>query len=90
MPTPSTPQVDSAHSAPPKNFGWTVEYQTPNGDWHLAYAGRHWKTEAGANKALDRYRDDSAEFGWKPAMRVIELVKSYNFVAIARATPTPA
>lgn len=59
-------------------FGFTVEFQTGNGDWELAYAGRHWKTEAGASRAKDRYQSDATNYGWHPAMRVIPLEMSYN------------
>ncbi len=58
--------------------GFIVEYQTPNGDWSLAYAGRKWKTEAGANKAATKWLADQEEFSWRPSVRVIPLEKSYN------------
>lgn len=67
----------------PVNFGWTVEYQTANGDWRLAMAGRHWKTKIGAVRANAKWLDSQREFAWEPLTRVIELVKSYNHVRAA-------
>ena len=58
---------------------WTVEYQGPNGDWHLAMAGRKWKTHAGALKAMLKWKHEQlCDCAWNPPTRCIELVNSYN------------
>lgn len=63
-------------SGNPSDF--TVEFRTANGDWRLAMAGRKWRTEAGAQKAMRNWLDAQSEFAWKPEVRVIPLHKSYN------------
>ena len=64
-------------SGDPSDF--TVEYQTANGEWRLAMAGRKWKTETGASKAMNKWLADvGKDYAWYPAARVIPLHKSYN------------
>lgn len=57
---------------------FTVEFQTANGDWLLAMAGRKWRTQAGAQKAMQNWLSDQSEFAWEPEVRVIPLHRSYN------------
>lgn len=64
----------------PHIFGYTSEYQTPNGDWTLAHPGRSWKTRLGVKKAIQAYLDEASNCGWHPTMRIVELVYGDNCV----------